>query len=201
MVSASLLTWRSARSQRLDRLRAAHQAFGSGPGRRWETEELTHALVLRLAGEFQGFARDLHDEALDAVVLTVARSVPALEAPLRFTYVSGRRLDRGNADGPALDADFRLFGMRLWHELESRYPGRGAAWKRELSTLNMARNGIAHDDRRTLALAEASGWPMTLRSVDRWRSALHGLAQGMDHVVGEHLGRIIGASPWRGGPA
>lgn len=196
MVSASLVTWRSARLRRLDRLRAAHEAFGSGPGRRWETEELNHALVLRLASEFQGFARDLHQEALDAVVLAVGRSVPGMAAVLSIPYVTARRLDRGNADPGALGNDFGLFGMPLWPELESRYPGRSASWNRKLSALNTARNGIAHDDRRKLAMAEAGGWPMTLRSVDRWRSALNGLAQGMDHVVGEYLGGIVGTSPW-----
>ena len=28
-------------------------------GRRWQTEQLNWALILRLAAEFQGFARDL----------------------------------------------------------------------------------------------------------------------------------------------
>jgi hypothetical protein len=196
MVSASLVTWRSSRLRRLDRLRAAHEAFGSGPGRRWETEELNHALVLRLASEFQGFARDLHNEALDAVVLAAARSAPGLETPLRSAYVAARRLDRGNADPGTLDQDFGLFGVKLWADLESRYPGRCAAWNRKLDALCLARNGIAHDDRKKLAMTEAWGWPITLRSVDRWRSALNGLTQGMDHVVGEYLSRIIGASPW-----
>jgi hypothetical protein len=127
MVSASLVSWRSARLRRLDRLRAAHDLYGSGPGRRWETEELNHALVLRLASEFQGFARDLHREALDAVVLTVGRSAPGMAAVLSIPYVSARRLDRGNADPQALNKDFGLFGMRLWAELESRYPGRHAS--------------------------------------------------------------------------
>jgi len=92
--------------------------------------------------------------------------------------------------------DFGLFGLRLWHELESRYPGRCASWNRKLQILNTARKGIVHDDHPKLALAGAEGWPMTLRSVDRWRSALNGLARGMDHVVGEYLGGIIGAPPW-----
>jgi len=196
MVSASLVTWRSARSRRLDRLRAAHQVYGSGPGRRWETEELNHALVLRLASEFQGFARDLHDEALGAVVIAAARSAPGLEAPLRIPFVAARRLDRGNADPGALGQDFGLFGMQLWDDLRLRYPGRSMAWNRKLDALSLARNGIAHDDRSKLALTEATGWPMTLRSVDRWRSALNALAQGMDRVVGDHLGPMIGASPW-----
>jgi hypothetical protein len=58
------MTWASARTDRIKRLRAAHQTLGgTGPGRRWVTDELNHALILRLASEFQGFARDLHDES------------------------------------------------------------------------------------------------------------------------------------------
>jgi hypothetical protein len=64
MTSVALNAWRSTRAGRLDRLRSAHTAIGgSGRGRRWVTEELNHALVLRLAAEFQGFARDLHEES------------------------------------------------------------------------------------------------------------------------------------------
>jgi hypothetical protein len=32
---------------------------GANSGRRWITDELNHALILRLAAEFQGFARHL----------------------------------------------------------------------------------------------------------------------------------------------
>jgi hypothetical protein len=80
--------------------------------------------------------------------------------------------------------------------LESRYPARCATWNRTLEILNTARNGIAHDDRSKLAKARASGWPMTLHSVSRWRSALSELAQGMDETVKEHLERMVGTSPW-----
>jgi hypothetical protein len=56
------MTWRKERSERLDELLHAHQSVG-GPsrGRRWRTATLNEALLLRLAAEFQGFARDLHD--------------------------------------------------------------------------------------------------------------------------------------------
>lgn len=171
MVSASLQTWHAHRMPRVDRLRTAHKVFGSGPGRRWETEELNHALILRLASEFQGFARDLHDEAINAVVVAVAPGAPEMQAVLRIPYAA----DRGNADPGALGKDFGLFGMQLWADLESRYPARCATWNRTLEILNTARNGIAHDDRSKLARARASGWPMTLQSVSRWRSALNGL--------------------------
>jgi hypothetical protein len=135
MMSASLLDWRSARTRRLGRLRAAHELYGSGPGRRWETEELNHALVLRLASEFQGFARDLHDEALDAIIAAVAPAAPNVQVMLRGPYIAAWRLDRGNADPGALGSDFGLLGMQLWDDLKLRYPSRCAIWNHKLAAL------------------------------------------------------------------
>jgi hypothetical protein len=47
MPSVAFVTWTSARADRIERLRAAHQAFGgSGPGRRWKSalDGLTHGM-------------------------------------------------------------------------------------------------------------------------------------------------------------
>lgn len=74
MASVALATWRTARSSRLDQLFAVHDRIDprSGPGRRVGTEQLNLALMVALAGEWQGFARDLHDEAVDFFVGEVA---------------------------------------------------------------------------------------------------------------------------------
>src|SRR5258706_5507000 len=123
MPSAALQTWASTRTDRLDRLRAAHRAFGGrARGRRWETEELNHALVLRLASEFQGFARDLHDEAGLFVTRSVAYGNPRLQVTLRIPYTANRSLSRGNATRDSLATDFALFGIDLWKEMDRRYP-------------------------------------------------------------------------------
>jgi hypothetical protein len=144
MSSASLLTWTSARTDRIKRLRAAHQAFGgSGRGRRWVTDELNHALILRLASEFQGFARDLHDEAGLFVVRSIAPGNQRLQNNLRIPYTANRRLSQGNAGPGTLGADFGLFGMQLWSALNARYPARGPEWNKKLEALNTTRNGIA----------------------------------------------------------
>ena len=82
--SMALASWRSDRQQRLDELLAAHQTVGgAGPGRRWRTRELNWALTLRLAGEFQGFARHLHDLAVDHFVATLAGGNTQLADTLR----------------------------------------------------------------------------------------------------------------------
>ena len=66
----------------------------------------------------------------------------------------------------------------------------------KLAALNMARNGIAHDDSAKITRVQSDGWPLTLRSVDHWKSSLDGLARGMDRVVGRHLKLMYGTSPW-----
>ena len=180
------------------RLRAAHEAFGgTGPGRRWVTDELNHALILRLASEFQGFARDLHDECGLFIARCLAPGNQQLQDSLRIPYTLYRKMNQGSADPGTLGNDFGLFGMVLWADLQARYPTHAGAWNQKLLALNMARNGIAHDDGTKIARAQANGWPLTLRSVDRWKSSLDGLARGIDRAVGGHLKLMYGTTPWQ----
>lgn len=197
MASRALTTWLTDRAARLDRLEAAHVSLGgTGPGARKLTEELNHALVLRLATEFQGFARDLHDEASYALVAAVAPGNLNRQERLRVPYQRVRRIDRGNADPDALHQDFLLFDLALWDELRQRYPTRGRQWRDRLRLLNDARNGLAHADDQKVLRTTAAGWPITLRSVRRWRSTLDGLAGGMNRVVADHLNREFGVWSW-----
>jgi hypothetical protein len=185
MASASFVTWAAARADRIKRLRAAHEAFGgTGPGRRWVTDELNHALILRLASEFQGFARDLHDEAGLFVAGSLAPGNQQLQDSLRIPCTLHRKMNQGNADPRTLGNDFGLFGMVLWAARHARYPAHAIGWNQKLAALNTARNGIAHDDSAKITRVQSGGWPLTLRSVDRWKSSLDGLARGMDRVVG-----------------
>jgi hypothetical protein len=191
------MTWAAARADRIKRLRAAHEAFGgTGPGRRWVTDELNHALILRLASEFQGFARDLHNESGLFVARSLAPGDQQLQRSLRLPYSLNRKLNQGNADPGTLGNDFSLFGIELWPELQARYPSHAKGWNQKLSALNTARNGIVHDDSAKIARVQGDGWPLTLRSVDRWKSSLDGLTRGMDSVVGGQLKLKYGTSPW-----
>jgi hypothetical protein len=197
MPSAALGVWNTTRAGSLDRLRAAHKAVGgSGPGRRWVTAELNQALILRLAGEFQGFARDLHDEATAFVTRTLAPGSPSLQATLSIPYTAHRQLNERNAQQGSLGTDFGLFGIQLWQALGTRYPAKKPVWNEKLRLLNDARNGIAHQDLAKIAKVVAQGWPLTLPSFDRWRSALDSLAEGIDRVVGVELTLIHRTSPW-----
>ena len=104
MPSSSLSTWASARTERVARLRAAHQALGgTGPGRRGVTDEL----------------------------------------------------NQGNADPGTLGSDFGLFGIALWAGLQARFQDRAKDWNHKLAALNMARNGIVHDDAAKVARVQA----------------------------------------------
>jgi hypothetical protein len=197
MTSTALRAWRSQRAERLDRLVSAHATVGgSGPGRRWLTEELNHALVLRLATEFQGFARDLHDEASDAIASALSAGVPERGETLIALFSTTRRLNRGNASPDVLAHDFGLFGMRLWEDLQQRFPTRASQWQERLLLLNSARNGLAHADTQRIEKVVNAGWPPTLQSVRRWRSTLEALSTGIDHATGEHLDRVFGSRAW-----
>lgn len=197
MSSAALNSWQTVRTSRLDRLQAAHAAIGgAGPGRRWVTEELNQAMILRLASEFQGFARELHEEAVSAVAAHLAPGDPGVQIAISLPFSSGRRLDRGNADPVGLGQDFGLFGFKFWPRLKQRYPTKADQWNERLALLNRARNAIAHDDVRKLQQVADAGWSPTLRSVQRWHRSLDGLAGGMDDVVRGQLQGLYGTSPW-----
>jgi hypothetical protein len=118
------------------------------------------------------------------------------QASLRIPFTFNRKLNQGNADPGTLGSDFGLFGIALWAGLQARFQDRAKDWNHKLAALNMARNGIVHDDAAKVARVQAAGWPFTLRSVDRWKAALDGLARGIDTVVCGQLKLEYGTSPW-----
>jgi hypothetical protein len=148
MTSKALTNWQTDRAIRLDRLEVAHRAVGG----RLLAGGLCRALVLQLTAEFQGFARDLHDEASYALVATLAPGDPLRQQRLRVPYELGRRIDRGSASPEALHRDFSMFSLRLWDELRRCYPTRGRQWRDRLALLHDARNGLAHADGRKLGV-------------------------------------------------
>ena len=98
MPSVALVSWQTDRQQRIEELNAAHRAVGGrGPGRRWRTRQLNWAMTLRLAAEFQGFARDLHDLAVDHFATTASGGNTQLAGVLRERLTTNRQLDRQRA--------------------------------------------------------------------------------------------------------
>jgi hypothetical protein len=194
MASTALMKWRTDRAIRLDRLEVTHTSVNA----RTLADGLNRALVLQLAAEFQGFARDLHADAARVLVASLAPGSAPRQETLIVPYERNRRLARGNASPASLGEDFMLFGLNLWKELLRHHPTRGRQWHDRLALLIDMRNGFAHADDRRVAKVVAAGWPLTLRSARRWRATLDGLATGMDRVVWEHLSRHFGIAAWRG---
>jgi hypothetical protein len=199
MSSSAYQEWVGSRKSRIDELLSAHASVGgSGRGRRWRTEQLNWSITMRLAGEFQGFARELHDQAIDCVVSQVAISNPTLGNIVRISMSRDRSLDRVNANPSALQKNFSHLGLILWSALDTASRGRSNRWKTELESLNLARNAIAHDDQKNFLKLQAAGkFPITLSTVKTWRRSLDSLTVTMDDVVGSYLGNVIGGPrPW-----
>lgn len=195
MPSAALERWRTDRAVLLDDLFAAHgQVGGTGAGRRWTTAELNRALLLRIAAQFQGFAKDLHQEAAVTFGSLAQPSDPAIARVIAVGLQTKRELDRGNAQESTLASDFGRFGLKLWDEMEARH-ARSAGRREHLKWFNMARNGLAHDDVQMIAKVEGAGYRIDLVWLRRWRGALDGLAGTMDEVLATHLARLFKTNP------
>ena len=196
MVSLALERWRAERARQLDDLFAAHVALGGArSGRRWRTTELNRALVLGLASHFQGFAKEFHELTAFVFARLAQPTDPRVAAIVASGLQVGRVLDRRNATEESLGTDFSRFGLDLWSAMERR-DRRVPARRGRLRWFNRARNAVAHDDREKLAAVEAAGYPITLRTVRRWRSTLDAMTGTMDGVVVEHLADMFGTRPW-----
>ena len=192
MTSSALATWRSSRLDRIDRLLAAHpDSAGSTTGPA-AADELTEALVVRLASEFQGFCRDLHDDAIEAVIKSLPVRSSAMYSMLMEGLISGRGLDRRSADPKTVGDDFDRLGLSLWGALAMSRPASVAAWREALVLLHRARNGVAHADHRALAAVQAAGWPVRLETVRRWRKLLDEIAEALDDAFIMEIDDLIG---------
>src|SRR5579875_2768151 len=98
MPSRSLLTWRGPAARALDEIEAAHRAVGgTGPGRRYATQQINQAYAVLLSSWFQRFCRDLRTEAIDHFVGHVAATAPVSRRnTVRGRFTDGRKLDVGN---------------------------------------------------------------------------------------------------------
>ncbi|MFB2582993.1 hypothetical protein ACEXQD_17225 [Herbiconiux sp. P15] len=196
MVSRALREWDTTRSANLDSLVGAHQAVTRGlPGRPSLTTELNHALIARLASELQGFARDLHDQAADALLTEATVPDEHIRRILRSRLEQGRKLDMGNANAGNLGNDFSRIGLLLWPGLHVAYPGDSERWHVWIEWLNLARNGISHNDPETLASSHAVH-PLTLATFRSVRRAVCGFVSGMDAIVEIYLHNRTGRAPW-----
>lgn len=197
MTSDVLDRWKGERAARLDQLVLAHKEVGgTGPGRRWQTEQLNWALILRLAGEFQGFCIELHDLAAREFAVRVGGRNQPLQSTLLGLLTRARQLDRGNAHPDSLDSDFGRFGGSWWPTVQ-RGDARTEDRLDHLRRLNRARNAIAHSDLGRLEALAREGYPVKLVTFRRWRSALDGLTGTMDSALATILSGVVGGDvPW-----
>src|SRR5260370_30818727 len=192
MPSVSWRNWNTTRRGALDEIARAHAAVGgTGPGRRYATQQLNHAYAVLLASQFQGFCRDLHSECVQELAQAVAPTIlqSVLDAEFRFN----RSLDRGNANPSAIGSDFNRLGVEFWRKVEEDYP-RNNRRRQLLEELNQWRNAIAHQDFDPAALGGTT--TLHLPRVQGWRRACNRLALSFDNVMRNHLMAITGRSPW-----
>lgn len=194
--SSALLRWQSERCAVLDSLEAIHeQITGKRRGRQTATEHLNLALFVRLAAEFQGFCRDLHDDAAIVIADSLAKEYAARVPVLLSALVRGRKLDVGNAGPGNIGNDFGNLGMSLWPDVKDRYPARGPKWNEVLKRLNDVRNAVAHSDSAKLAQVRRVQ-PLTLATFREWRRSLNTAASGFDKTVAAYLSYLTGTPGW-----
>lgn len=196
MASRALRQWNTARRARLEELYAAHVAVGgTGRGRRTATEQINWAIAHRLASEFQGYVRDLHDEASETLVGRAQFATAAHESVFGNLLSFNRQLDSKNATPSTLRQDFWRFGFNVLDEIKSNYV-RGEGWLKTLDQLNMARNGIAHSDPAKIVQVTA-GSRLGIRQVRGWDVAVQSLATALDKVTARKVAAITnGGRPW-----
>jgi hypothetical protein len=177
----------TARKRQLDEIEGAHVAIGgTGPGRRYATQQINHAYVVLLASQFQGYCRDLYTESVDYLV---PKLMPlTFQASIRELLTHNPQLKRFNAQPGSIGADFGRFGVDFWAEVKAN-DSRNEAGGAQLEELNKWRNAIAHQD-------FASNEALHLRQVRAWRKVCQRLARSFDEVMCHHLQDLTGNSPW-----
>ena len=89
MASTAYRRWSTVRARALDEMARAHVALGgTGPGRRYATQQVNQAYAVLLASQFQGFCRELHSECVTHVLQVIAPP-PALW-PLAWAEFTNR---------------------------------------------------------------------------------------------------------------
>jgi hypothetical protein len=195
MGSVALDEWRSTGLDRLNELEEIHaEATGRGPGRRWGTEQLNRSLFVALVAQFQTYCRNLHDEAIDALVAEASSRQAGI---LRTLVTQGRKLDTQTPRTAHLGSDFGRLGFTMIDAIKDA-DRRSEQILVDLDRLVEFRNAIGHgNEAQIAALADAGEIRSTKNSYRRYRRALDRLAGTMDDVVAAKLGNVLGIpAPW-----
>jgi hypothetical protein len=195
--SVALSSWNTDRASRLDHLMESHRIVCvNSPGNQGPIRALNWSLTLFLAAEFQGFARELHDEVAEFLASTMARGNQSYFEMIRNNLTTKRDLDRANAKPETLTADFKRLGVAdLWGDIAQSVRS-GQRWRQQLVNLNRTRNAIAHSQPNTLQFLQGSGIIVNFATITSWRAACNGVCRHMDIVLGKHLFTTTGIKPW-----
>jgi HEPN superfamily RiboL-PSP-like protein len=193
MPSKALLAWKSDRARALNEIENAQASIGgTGPGRRYATQQVHQAYAVMVASQFQGFCRDLHTESV-TVIVDIVQPPPLLNQIVRNRFMLGRQLESKNAQPSSLGSDFGWFGIGFWKEVDTLIQDGGAA-RSKLEELNAWRNAIAHQNFESVS---PGGPPnLTLEQVRQWRGICNKLARTLDRVMWIYLRSLRGKPPW-----
>jgi hypothetical protein len=177
----------------LDQVEAAHTLLGgTARGRRYTTQQINRAYAVLLASQFQGFARDLHTEAVDHLVAAVPH--PGFRAAVREEFLWNRQLDTRNANQGTIGGDFGRLGItNLCVQVDAVFPQNDRR-RRGLEDLNHWRNAIAHQAFDPAVLGGAIN--LRLARVQHWRRSCDRLARSLDRVLRGYIHSVTGTYPW-----
>src|SRR5580692_1591187 len=119
MPSRAYRRWNGTRSTELDEVEAAHTLVGGTErGRRYTTQQINRAYAVLLASQFQGFARNLHTEAVDSLVTVIPQL--GFRMTVREEMMWNRQLDTRNANQSTIGGDFGRLGISaFWEKVDS----------------------------------------------------------------------------------
>lgn len=196
VTSQALTDWTAKRASSIALAWQMHSAQVASTATGWQVDQALAVVLQRMATEFQGFCRSLHDEASEVFAVTAAKGNTLLESTLRQLLTTGRDIDKGNAHSDAIARDFSRFGFLFWSAMVAA-DNRAGGWPKELKKLTEMRNGVAHDDAAKLRALATEGYVLNEPTLKAWQTTLHDIATTMDDVVGLSLGALLGVSrPW-----
>lgn len=194
MPSVARSSWTTSRAKRLNQLAEAHRLRREdNPGNPAPLEAVNWSMILVLASEFQGFARELHDEAAEFLASSMAQGDQNYFEIIRNNLTAKRELDSANAKPTSLSADFKRLGISdIWADIEGA-DHEGARWHNQLGVLNAARNAIAHHNPGKL---QTLGVAINANTTRSWRAACNGISKQMDAILRTYLIGTTRRKPW-----
>lgn len=194
MPSTAHAAWIGDQRSRIGELGVAHTSAASNGQ---ATCQLLHSMFLRLAAEFQEYARFLHTLTGDVIVNECAPTNAGLAAILSNNFLAKRDLDSSNAKAESIANDFKRLGIPIWDALTTVHGKQVDAWKQTLSHLNTARNAIAHNDGEKFVNLRLSNVDLTLLTFDQWQKDLDDLVTAMDETAADYLSKMLSITrPW-----